>query len=94
MIGNISNINTSNKVLGAYKAQVEAPQGGGQRISKTDTAHISEEGQAFQAVLDAVYKAPDIREERVNELSSKINNGEYNISSRDIAMKMLNEGWL
>lgn len=96
MINNISNINTTNKVLGAYRGQLDGTHLDQSQVRTrgTDKAQISPEGQEFRAVLEAVSKVPDIREERVAELQSKINSGQYHVSARDIAAKMLNEGWL
>ena len=94
MINNISAINTSNKVLTAYRNQLDINTTRQTKTGGADAAHISSEGQEFKAVLDAVINAPDIREERVLEIKNKMSSGQYNINSRDIATKMLNEGWL
>ena len=94
MINSITAINTSNKVIGAYRNHIDS---GYNQVNKTkgaDKAHISTQGQEFKAVLDAVISTPDIREDKVAEITNRINSGQYNINPRDIAVKMLNEGWL
>ena len=41
--------------------------------------------------MNAVKNAPDIRMDKVNEISAKIERGEYNVSGEDIAAKILGE---
>ena len=41
--------------------------------------------------MNAVKNTPDIRMDRVNEISAKIASGEYNVSGNDIAAKILGE---
>lgn len=94
MITGIGNVNSTNKVLGAYQNHIDTRQPHKLPNQGTDKAQISTQGQEFKAVFDAIANTPEVREDRVAELTNRINSGEYNISSRDIAVKMLNEGWL
>ena len=43
----------------------------------------------FQTVLKAISNSPDVREEKVNDIIKKMEQGSYNISSEDIANKLL-----
>ena len=56
-----------------------------------DDVKISNVGRDFAVAMNAVKNVPDIRMDRVNELSAKIEKGEYNVSGEDIASKILGE---
>ncbi|MCL1995495.1 MAG: flagellar biosynthesis anti-sigma factor FlgM [Defluviitaleaceae bacterium] len=57
--------------------------------AKTDHVSISATAQDFRTALEAVSKVSDVREDRVREISERINSGQYNVSSMDIASKIL-----
>lgn len=57
--------------------------------SAKDDLNISSKALDYQTVLNAISKTPDIREEKVNDIMERINNGTYNISSEEIANKIL-----
>jgi len=54
-----------------------------------DDVKISSVGKDFTIAMNALREVPDIRMDRVNELSAKIESGEYNVSGEDIASKIL-----
>ena len=54
-----------------------------------DDVKISNVGKDFTIAMNALKDVPDIRMDRVNELSAKIERGEYNVSGEDIASKIL-----
>ena len=56
-----------------------------------DDVKISNVGKDFAVAMNALKDVPDIRMDRVNEISAKIANGEYNVSGHDIAAKILGE---
>lgn len=56
-----------------------------------DDVKISSVGRDFTVAMNALKNVPDVRMDRVNELSAKIEKGEYNISGEDIAAKILGE---
>lgn len=56
-----------------------------------DDVKISNVGKDFTTVMNALKNVPDVRMDKVNELSAKIEKGEYNVSGYDIAAKMLGE---
>lgn len=65
------------------------------QIEKTkknnDSFVVSDKAKDFQSVLKAVSSCPDVREEKVNEISNKIKEGSYNVSSEDIAEKLFSK---
>ncbi|MCL2564835.1 MAG: flagellar biosynthesis anti-sigma factor FlgM [Defluviitaleaceae bacterium] len=63
------------------------------RLSRTsgkkDNVALSSQGRDYQMALRALKEVPDIRENRVNEVLDKIESGSFDLSSKDIASKML-----
>ena len=58
-------------------------------FSKKDVVSISGQAKDFQTVMKAVRNVPDIRADRVKELAEKFESGNYNVSGRDIAEKII-----
>lgn len=56
---------------------------------KSDTFTVSDKAKDFQTVLKAVQLSPDVREEKINEIASKIQSNSYNVSTEDVANKIL-----
>lgn len=54
-----------------------------------DQVQISQAGKDYQIAKQAVANASDIREDKVAELKSRINSGNYNVDSDDFASKLL-----
>lgn len=59
------------------------------KTTENDNFTVSEEARDFQAVFRAVSKAPDVRQDKIDAIKKQIQEGTYNISSEDIANKML-----
>jgi negative regulator of flagellin synthesis FlgM len=58
-------------------------------VSKKDVVSISNQAKDFQTVMRALKEVPEVREEKVRELSEKYEAGNYDVSGKDIAEKML-----
>lgn len=83
-VGNVTGVYTNDKRI----SRVENTN----KISPAkDDVKISNVGRDFAVAMNAVKNVPDIRMDRVNELSAKIEKGEYNVSGEDIASKILGE---
>ncbi|MDE6357035.1 MAG: flagellar biosynthesis anti-sigma factor FlgM, partial [Eubacteriales bacterium] len=54
-----------------------------------DDLNISSEALDYQTALNAISKTPDIREGKIKDIMERINNGNYNVSSEEIANKIL-----
>ncbi len=55
-----------------------------------DQVQISSAGRDFQIAKQAVAEASDIREDKVAEVKSQINSGNYNVDTEDFASVLLN----
>lgn len=57
----------------------------------TDDVKISSTGKDFAIAMNALKNVPDVRMDRVNEISAKLESGEYNVSGDDIMNKLFSE---
>ncbi|WAM33062.1 flagellar biosynthesis anti-sigma factor FlgM [Caldicellulosiruptor morganii] len=62
-----------------------------QDVKNADKLEISSEARDFQTILNAIKSTPDIREEKVNEIKSKIESGTYSVSAKDVVEKLIRE---
>jgi negative regulator of flagellin synthesis FlgM len=79
------------KVAGVYNSQkkiTEATSVAG-TASKKDVVSISGKAKDFQSVLKALKNVPDVRQDKVNELSERFSSGNYNVEGKDAADKIL-----
>ena len=52
---------------------------------------VSPEGKEYNAIRKAVANVPDIREAKVADIKARMENGTYNVSSADVARKILED---
>lgn len=79
------------KVLGIYDKQknvgkVDRAFG---TTPKKDVLSISNQAKDYQTVVKALKDVPDIRTDIVNDLAEKYQAGNYDVSGRDIADKVV-----
>lgn len=58
-------------------------------VSFQDQLQISRAGRDFQIAKQAVANASDIREDKVAELKTKVDSGNYQVDAGDFASKLL-----
>jgi negative regulator of flagellin synthesis FlgM len=56
-----------------------------------ENIELSARSKEFAKIKNIVEKAPEIREEKVNEIRKKIEEGNYQVDSLEVARKMLRE---
>lgn len=56
---------------------------------KKDVVSISGSGKDYHVAQKAVREKPDIRQEKVNEISRKIESGTYDVSGKEVAGKII-----
>lgn len=83
-------IDALNQVAAMYKtskpARTSAAKG---PASRYDQVQISQAGRDYQIAKQAVASASDIREDKVAELKSKVDSGNYKVDAGDFASKLL-----
>lgn len=55
----------------------------------SDQLEISQAGRDFQIAKKAVKQTDDVREDLVNDIKNRMDNGEYSVSSDDFAAKVI-----
>lgn len=87
MITNITN-NKINNVVGVVSPRTKNVRAAYQP-SQSDSVTLSSTAQDFRTVFEALSRTPDVREDRVSEIRSQMENGSYNVTSESIANKIL-----
>ncbi len=59
------------------------------RVNKADSLVLSDRAQGLQFATEQVLKSPEVRAEKITELKNRIQDGTYQVSSSDIAQKMV-----
>ncbi len=57
--------------------------------NKADSLVLSDRAQGLQFATEQVLKSPEVRAEKITELKKQIQDGTYQVSSSDIAQKMV-----
>lgn len=82
-----------NNIQGILKTYNQKKVKGIQKVSsiqgKRDEMQVSNEAQVLSKVLHTAKNAPEIRQEKVTELKQAIKQGTYNVSTEDVADKIL-----
>ena len=58
-------------------------------VSARDKVEISSMGKAYQTAKSAVNEVADVREDKIADIKSRIDNGTYNVSAESFADKLL-----
>lgn len=82
-IQNILKIYAENKPVKATKSQATSPSG------KMDEVILSTQAQEIGQIHQALKAMPEVREDRVQELSDRVAQGNYSIEAKDVAEKMI-----
>lgn len=70
-------------------SDVSKQAGAGQ--PRNDKINLSSRAKDLQKVHEVLKQTPDVREEKVQALKAKIDNGTYQVRSKDVAEKMVNQ---
>jgi negative regulator of flagellin synthesis FlgM len=84
-------IDAYNAISQTYGVKSKYKTGAAAKTGSTDKVEISEFGRELQVAKQAVASAPDIREDKVADLKSRIENGTYNVSADDFAQKVISK---
>lgn len=76
----LGSIQAANRVFSIDKKATE--QG-------TDGVKVSDKAQFYQILLQKIKDVPEVRQERVQEVSQQINNGEFKVDANAIARSLL-----
>lgn len=78
-----------NQIAQIYKSKKVTSTKSVSAVGKQDEFIISQTGQDFRIAKQAVADAPDVREDKIAKLKSRIESGEYQVDAGDFASKLL-----
>ena len=92
IISGNNNINNARKVYGVDSLRTSkgaTETGKSSSGSGVDAVELSNEGQGLQQVFAAIKAMPDVREDKVRELTPLVDSGQYKVEASKIAEQML-----
>ena len=82
-------IDAYNKVSQLYQATSTKKTNKADKVSASDKYEVSETGKYYQIAKQAVSAAPDVREDKVNDIKNRLASGTYNLNSEEIASALV-----
>ncbi|MDF2571195.1 MAG: flagellar biosynthesis anti-sigma factor FlgM [Sporomusa sp.] len=87
---NIKNIQNIAKIYGEQsKVSKSSKNQGGSSSQRPDEVILSSEAQELSQILRKVKDLPEVREDKVKDLSERIAKGEYKVDSRELADRII-----
>lgn len=87
----VQNAEVARSAAAAVNAQQSGKTQRHHQAPQADTVTLSEGARALSAAREAVQNASDVREEKVAEIKQRISDGTYQVPSRVLARKMLDQ---
>lgn len=81
--------NQVNQVYGVGRTKKTGRTGAAGNANTTDQVSFSSIGRDMQIAKNALANVPDIRQDKVDELKSAIQNGTYQVSNESFAEKLV-----
>lgn len=82
-------VDAINHVSQLYKPSNAKKIGKADDVQKKDAYEISQSAKDYQIAKKAVSEAADVREEKVAQIKEALASGTYNVSSQEIAEKIV-----
>ena len=74
-------IDSVNRIYNAYTAQMAAGAKGAEKVKGKDEVDLSTQAKDFTSVKRMLSDIPEVREDKVQDIKKRIENGTYNVSS-------------
>jgi negative regulator of flagellin synthesis FlgM len=87
------NKNDNQKTGAVGKGNLSIDNGAESKVSAGDKVNISDRSRLIAKATELANLAPDIRSERVAELTAQIAAGTYKVSSQDVATSILKKSF-
>ena len=78
-----------NNIYETYKKQEISKAKPVVKTQKKDEVEFSSTAKDFQTIYKLLSTTPDIREDKVSDIKTKINSGTYNVKAGEVADKIL-----
>ena len=82
-------IDAYNAISQVYQTNTKYNAKAASKAYASDKVEISSFGREFQIAKAAVSQAPDVREDKVEQIKEMLNAGTYKVSSMDFANKIV-----
>ena len=82
-------IGSINQVAQMYQTQTKAAKPKASFESQMNAYSVSSTGKDYQVAKTALKAIPDVREDKVNDIKARIDNGTYDVSLDDFASKLI-----
>ena len=82
-------IDVVNRVYNTYQAQAVAASNKIDKVGSKDEVELSSEAKDFATIKNMLANSPEIRQDKVEDIKTRMDNGEYNVSSYEVASKIL-----
>lgn len=89
--GKSMRIDAYNRISRLYEAQQTSKVKEKEKVDKTkeDGVEISKVGRDIQVVREGLKQAPDIRQDKVNDIIKRMESGTYSVSAEEVANKIV-----
>ena len=91
--------NPAGEIIHLYKTNSQPTANTDKQINGTasvpeEKVSLSEQARDVQNIKKAINELPDVRQEKVDALKEKINQGTYDVNGEKVAQKMIGESLL
>ncbi len=80
-----------NKIMKAYQNLNQKENNNINQTSKSDQVNISNEAKEIQNIKETLENKPAIRQDKVDQIKTQIQNGNYKVDSQKIAEKIISD---
>ena len=85
----VNNINSAANLYSAGATRYVNQTSSTRNVQKKDGFTLSNEGVSFKDMLMKLHNESEVRQEKVDEFTQKIQSGTYNVSAENIAASIL-----
>ena len=85
----VNNVTSAANIYSAGATRYVDRTSGTRNVQKKDGFTLSNEAQTFKSMLMKLHNEPEVRQDKVDEFTQKIEGGDYNVSAENIAASML-----
>lgn len=85
----VNNVNSAANLYSAGATRYVSSVLATREVQRRDELTLSKQAQSFKDMLQKLHSESDVRQEKVDEFTQKISEGNYNVSAENIAASIL-----
>lgn len=82
-------VDAFNKVSQLYQTNSSKKVASSNKFGEADKLEISQFGRDYQIAKQAVSNTPDVRQDKIDAIKSSLASGNYDVSSKEVADKLV-----